>query len=407
MSQPPTGAVTFLFTDIEGSTKLWENSPERMRPALARHDALLRHAMEDRGGYVFKTVGDAFCAAFDSATEALKAASACQFALINEPWQTETPLRVRMALHCGVAAERDGDYFGQTLNRVARLLAIAHGGQTILSQSAAAALEDALPPDVTLRDMASHRLKDLSQPEHVWQLCHPDLPDDFPPLRSLQAYVNNLPLQMTSFVGRQAEMAEVKSLLASHRLLTLTGAGGTGKTRLALQVAADLLEQYGDGVFLVELAALSDPSLVPQAVAGALGLREEPGRTLTETLTEHLRSQSLLLLLDNCEHLLAACASLIQTLLQSCANLHILATSREVLKVSGEKTWRVPTLAVPDPSDLPLGEKDSVAVLLDYDAPRLFVERARLQREDFTLSRGNVEAVAQALFAPGRHSSGD
>ena len=395
MSLPATSTVTFLFTDIEGSAKLWERQPEAMRSALARHDTLLRQAIEGSGGSVFKTVGDAFCAAFPTASQAVMAALRGQTVLTAERWQTETPLSVRMALHTGQAAERDGDYFGPSLNRVARLLAIAHGGQTLLSQAAHQRCEADLPTDVTLRDMAAHRLKDLAQPEHVWQMCHPLLPADFPPLRSLQAFANNLPLQINSFVGRQAEMAQVRELLSSHRLLTLTGAGGTGKTRLSLQVAAELLEKYGDGVFLVELAALSGASLVPQAVAGALGVREEPGRSMTETLMEYLRSKSLLLLLDNCEHLIAACASLADTLLRSCARLQVLATSREALGVMGEKTWRVPPLAVPTAGDLPLGEKEVASVLLDYDGPHLFVERARLQRGDFVLDRGNVEAVAQ------------
>ncbi len=278
---------------------------------------------------------------------------------------------------------------------VARLLAIAHGGQTLLSQATYDALEDgALPDGAALHDMASHRLKDLAQPEHVWQLTHPELPSDFPLLRSLQAFANNLPLQMTSFVGRQPEMAEIRELLSVHRLVTLTGAGGCGKSRLSLQVAAELVETYSDGVWLTELAALSDPALVPQALASTLGLQEETGRAMTEILADHLRSKSLLLLLDNCEHLIDACAALAQTLLQSCVKLRILATSREPLNVAGEKTWRVPALAVPAPEQLPLGEKDIAALLLDYDGPRLFVERARLH-SSFALNRSNVAAVAQ------------
>ncbi|HZO91340.1 MAG TPA: tetratricopeptide repeat protein [Chthonomonadaceae bacterium] len=385
----PTGTVTFLFTDIEGSTKLWEEHPEAMRQALAHHDALLQTAVESHNGHVFKTVGDAFCAAFAIAPDALAAALSAQRALTTEAWPAGLSLRVRMALHTGNAEEQNGDYFGPPLNRVARLLAIGHGGQVLLSQ----ATRDLLPGDAPLTDKGSHRLKDLQQPEHVFQLAAPDLPSAFPPLRSLRN--TNLPIQSTSFIGREREMAQLKELLASTRLLTLTGTGGCGKTRLALQVAAEVVEDYPDGVWLVELAALSDPSLVVQTVAAVLGLREEPGRSLTETLTDYLQSKSLLLLLDNCEHLVEACARLADTLLRSCPQLKILATSRETLNVASETTYRVPSLLQPDPDALPLAEKDMAAVLLDYDAVRLFVERARSHRSDFALTRQNGPAVAQ------------
>src|SRR5579884_1029708 len=384
----PTGTVTFLFTDIEGSTKLWEQYPEAMRQALARHDALLRETIEQQNGHVFKTIGDAFCAAFATAPEALAAALAAQRALLAGSWPGDLCLRVRIALHTGAVEHRDGDYFGPPLNRVARLLAIGHGGQVLLSQ----ATRDLLPPDAPLTDKGSHRLKDLQQPEHVFQLVAPDLPSEFPPLRSLRN--TNLPVQTTSFIGREQEIAQLKTLFPSTRLLTLTGAGGCGKTRLALQVAADVLEEYPDGVWLVELAALSEGSLVPQSVASALGLREEPGRSLTETITEFARSKTLLLLLDNCEHLVADCAHLADTLLRACPNLRIVATSRQPLNIPGEMVWRVPSLGQPDPHTLPLAEKDLAAVLLDYDAVRLFVERARAHRSDFALTRQNGPAVA-------------
>ena len=255
MRQPPTGTVTFLFTDIQGSTHLWESDPEAMHSALARHDTLLRQAVADSGGFVFKTIGDAFCAAFPTAPEALAAAVTAQLALAAEPWRTGTPLRVRMALHTGSAEERDGDYFGPPLNRVARLLAVGHGGQTLLSLAAQELTRDALPASVSLVDLGPHRLRDLGRPETVFQLLHPSLPADFPPLRSLDSpdLPNNLPQQATSFVGREKELVEVKALLGRTRLLTLTGAGGAGKSRLSLQAAADLLTGDGDGVWLVEL----------------------------------------------------------------------------------------------------------------------------------------------------------
>lgn len=397
----PSGIVTFLFTDIEGSTRLWEQHPEAMRVALARHDTLLRHAIESRNGYIFKTMGDAFYAAFADAPHALEAALDAQLALRTAAWDDDAtgPLRVRMSLHTGPALERDGDYFGPTLNRVARLQATSRGEQTLLSQATCDALRSggdvpALPPKAGLRDLGLHRLKDLQAPEHVWQLVHPALPGDFAPLRSLDYLPTNLPRQMTRFIGREQEMREVKRLLPKTPLLTLTGTGGTGKTRLALQVAADVLDAFPGGAWLVELASLSDPVLVPQAVASALGLREEPGRPLAQTLVDQLQSKRLLLVLDNCEHLTDACARLADTLLKACPGLTMLATSREPLGVSGEKPWRVPSLPQPDPDRLPLGEKNLAAVILEYDACRLFLDRAVLARSDFVLTRHNAPSIA-------------
>lgn len=287
----PTGTVTFLFTDIEGSTQLWEQQPEAMRAALACHDQILGSVIARRG-VVFKTAGDSFCAAFATATDALEAALNAQKALGAEDCAGGLRLRVRMALHTGAAEERGGDYFGQALNRVARLLSVAYGGQTLVSASTHQLVRDALPPRVTLGHLGEHSLRDLSRPEQVFQLCHPDLPQDFPPLRGMNhpSLPNNLPQQLTSFIGRERELATVKSLLRSHRLVTLTGSGGCGKTRLALQAAADLLEDYPDGTWLVELEALSDPALVARTVVSALGLRERAGQTPTQTLAENLKS---------------------------------------------------------------------------------------------------------------------
>ncbi|HZO90044.1 MAG TPA: tetratricopeptide repeat protein [Chthonomonadaceae bacterium] len=387
----PSGTVTFLFTDIEGSTKLWEECPEAMRQALARHDALAASIIEQHEGLLVKSrgEGDSLFCVFARATDAVAAACALQQAFVSEPWPAEAPLRVRMALHTGEADLREGDYYGSAVNRCARLRAIGHGGQVLLSQAA----RDLLPPDAPLMDKGSHRLKDLQQPEHVFQLAAPDLPSEFPPLRSLRN--TNLPVQTTSFIGREQEMAQLKRLFSSTRLLTLTGIGGCGKTRLALQAAADLLEDYPDGAWLVELAALSEGSPVPQSVASALGLREEPGRSLTQTLIDYLQSRSLLLILDNCEHLVAACASLAETLLRSSPNVKLLATSREALNVPGETTYRVPSLLPPDPERLPSEEKDLAAALMDYDAVRLFVERACSHRSEFALTRQNGPAVAE------------
>ncbi len=395
LTTPPTGTVTFLFTDIEGSTKFWEQNPTAMSPARARHDVLLRDAIETSGGYVFKTVGDGFCAAFPTVPEALQAAHAAQIALANEIWETETAIRVRMALHTGAAEEQDGDYFGPPLNRVARLMGAGHGGQILLSAATQELTHDTLPASASLLDLGSHRLRDLGRPETVFQLLHPSLPADFPPLRSLDNpdLPNNLPQQVTSFVGRETQVAEVKGLLNRTRLLTLTGSGGSGKTRLSLQVAADLLDGAGDGVWLVELAALSDPAIVPQAVANVLGIKEEPGKGLQQTLVAALNAKRLLIVLDNCEHLIAACASLAADLLRGCPNVHILASSREALNVAGEQTYRVPSLSLPDPK-----KTQTVESLSLFEAVRLFIERAQAVQPSFAVTNGNVPAVAQVCW---------
>ncbi len=390
----PGGTVTFLFTDVEGSTRQWDAYPEAMGVALRQHDSLMREAIEGNGGFVFKTVGDGFCAVFPSALHALAATLAAQRALMSEAWPEPVQVRVRMALHTGLAEERDGDYFGPTLNRVARLLSLGYGGQILLSQATRFLVYNTLPADVSLQDMGQHRLKDLLAPEQVWQLCHPELPADFLPLKSLSYLPTNLPRQITSFIGRDHEMAEVKSLLKSAALVTLTGTGGTGKTRLALQVGAEVLEQYRDGCWLVELAAIADPTLITQAVATVLHLREEAGHPLLQTVENHLRDRQLLLILDNCEHIVSGCAHVCGTLLKSCPHLTILATSREPLGVGGERTWRTPSLLTPDPDTLLHEQNDQTGVMMRYDAPRLFVERAMTHRQDFVLRDGDAFLVS-------------
>jgi predicted ATPase/class 3 adenylate cyclase len=388
----PEDTVTFLFTDVEGSTRLWEEHPDAMRAALLRHDTLLHHAIEVHGGHVFKTFGDQFCAAFTTAPDALEAALAAQRTLQAELWDTVAPsrIRVRMALHTGAAEVRESDYFGPPLNRVARLLAATHGGQVLLSLAAAELVRDHLPEGVSLRDMGERRLQDLVRPERIFQLVTPELPADFPPLRSLEAFPNNLPLQLTSFIGRGREMAEVKQLLATHRLLTLTGVGGCGKTRLALQVAADRLAEFAHGVWFVDLAPLADPALVPQAVAVVLGVLEAPGRPLAQTLSATLETRQLLLVLDNCEHMVAACAALAEALLQTCSHLWVLATSREPLGITGEIPYRVPPLSLPD-----MRQPPTVESLTQYEAVCLFIERTVTAVPMFTVTNANAPAVAQ------------
>jgi predicted ATPase/class 3 adenylate cyclase/Tfp pilus assembly protein PilF len=385
----PSGTLTFLFTDIEGSTRLWEAQPETMRSALARHDALLRSAIEENGGHVFKTVGDAFCAAFPTAPSALAAALHVQRALVAEA--ELAPLHVRMALHTGTAEQRDGDYFGPPLNRVARLLAAGHGGQVLLSNTTRELVRDSLPEGTGLRDLGEHRLKDLVRPEHIFQLDAAGLPPEHPPLKSLNPRPHNLPVQPTPLIGRERELREILEWLqgGAVRLLTLTGPGGTGKTRLALQAAAELVEEFPDGVFFVNLAPVRDAALVPSAIAQVLGVREAGGRPLAEILQEHLGDKRLLLVLDNFEQITDA-APVVAGLLSAAPGLQVLATSRIALRLRGEQEFGVPPLSLPDPKRLPRLEQ-----LTQYDAVRLFLERARAVKPDFMVSNENAPAVAE------------
>ena len=385
----PSGTVTFLFTDIEGSTQLWEQHPDAMKLALARHDVILHQAVSSHSGRIFKSLGDGFQAAFPSAYDALTATLDAQRTLYREAWG-ETPIRVRMALHTGVADEHDNDYSGPMFNRLARLMAAGHGGQTLLSAATYQLVQTSLPPDVELRDMGERRLRSLARSEHIYQLIAPDLPTQFPPLNTLDVFRTNLPAQITSFIGRESEMSTVKRLITQHRLITLTGPGGTGKTRLSLQIAADLLDSFLDGVWFVELAPLSDPSLVVQTVANTLGLHEEVNRSLLDILTAYLQEKKSLLILDNCEHLVNAAAQLADVLLRVCPNLQLLISSREALGIAGEITYRVPSLSVPNAQTVLTLEN-----ILQHEAIRLFIERARDVSPQFSVTPANFRAVAQ------------
>jgi predicted ATPase/class 3 adenylate cyclase len=387
----PQGTPTFLFTDIEGSTQRWEQDPQAMRGALPRHDALLRAAIEAHGGVVFKTAGDGVHAAFAKAPDALASALAAQRALAAEHWGTVGPLRVRIALHTGVAEERAGDYFGPALNRIARLLAAGHGGQVLLSQVTQELTRDELPECLELRDLGIHRLKDLTHPEHIFQLIAPDLPADFPALRTLTAHRVNLPIQPTPLIGREREVAFVRDRLCQDdvRLLTLTGPGGVGKTRLALQAAADVSDDFPDGVFFVDLASIRDAGLVVAGIAQTLGIHESGGQPLVECLKIHLQNKQLLLLLDNFEQVIAA-APLVGELLSGCAQIKILVTSREILHLRGEKHVPVPPLLLPNPQQLP-----SPSALVEYPAVELFIQRALDVRPDFTVTEESASAIAR------------
>ncbi len=387
--QRPTGTVTFLFSDIEGSTQRWDQHRAAMQDAVRRHDALMHEAIAARDGYVFKTVGDAFCAVFWNAPNAVAAALDAQRSIGAQDWSATDGLRVRMALHTGATDERDGDYFGPAVNRVARLLAIAHGGQVVASGITADLVQGEMPAQSSLRDLGAHRLKDLTNPEQVYQLVAPDLPTDFPPLRSLDALPNNLPLQLTSFVGRESQVAEIIALLEKSRLVTLVGTGGVGKTRTALQVAAELLDGSGDGVWFVDLAPLSDVSLVASVVGSALCVPPALDRPVLDVVLAYLKERRLLLVLDNCEHVVAEAARVVDTILHGCPHVKLIVTSREGLNVSGERVYRMPSLQVPPPGEN-LRASDAAA----YESIALFADRATAADARFNLTDDNAPVVA-------------
>jgi predicted ATPase/class 3 adenylate cyclase len=391
----PTGIVTFLFTDIEGSTALWEEHPDQMRLALARHDAIMRAAIEDNHGCVFKTVGDAFCAAFAAAPNAVAAALTAQSALIAEQWIAPIVIKVRMALHTGSVEQRDNDYFGPALNRVARLTSVGHGGQVLVSAATQILVADHLPASSGLKDLGVHRLKDLGRAEAVYQLLHPVLPADLPALKSLGSrdLPNNLPSQLTSFIGREKEVAEVRRLLGSARLVTVTAVGGTGKTRLAVQAAAEIVDEYADGVWFIELATITEPDLVAQTIARLLNVNEASGEPILQALVSSLKSKQLVLVLDNCEHLVAECARVANALLRACSGVRILASSRQALNVTGEVVYSLPALSLPDPK-----ARQTPTAVAQYDAVRLFVDRAAAVRSDFAVTEQNAATIAQLCY---------
>lgn len=387
----PTGTVTFLFTDIEGSTQRWDRDRETMQGALRRHDVLMQTAIAQHDGYVFKTVGDSFCAAFTRPQDAIAAILSAHLALAAEDFSGADGLHVRAAVHTGTADEREGDYFGPALNRVARLLMIGHGGQVLVSGVTTDLVQGALPPRASLRDLGEHRLRDLARPEQVYQLASPDLASDFPPLRSLDLFPNNLPLQLKSFVGRDAEIAEIVALIEQHRLVTLVGSAGVGKTRTVLQVAANLLDGSADGVWLIELAPLASGDYVPSTVAQALGLTLGPDGDPVENLVRALKGKRALLVFDNCEHLIQPAARVISAILHGCPKVKVLASSRQGLGIDGEETYRMPSLDIP-PEEL-------VGRLSAADASRsaaiaLFVDRAAAVDKRFTLVDENAPVVA-------------
>ena len=397
MASLPSGTVTFLFTDIQGSTRLMQEYPDDMPVLLARHHEILYQSIQAQNGYVFQIVGDAFCAAFHSASDALRAALHAQRLLCNEPW-SPAPIKVRMGIHTGAAKLNSTSdqiiYSGYTtLVLTQRVMSAGHGGQVLISGATRKLVGDALPADTELLDLGERRLKDLLHPEHLYQLYAPDLPSAFPPLKTLDAFLNNLPAQFTSFIGRKKEIAEVKQELKAHRLVTLTGPGGTGKTRLSLQVAADLLDQFHHGVWFIELAPLTDPALIPQTILSAIGIPEQSGKPPLELLREYLHEKKSLIVLDNCEHLIDASARVTNALLNAAPDLKVLASSREALGVQGEVSYPVPSLSLPDIKQLPVIEQ-----LSQYEAVRLFIDRALLVAPHFSVDQHNAPSIAQICY---------
>ena len=389
VAELPSGTVTFLFTDLEGSTRLWEQFGEAMQEPLACHDAILRNAVELHAGYVVKTTGDGIHAVFALAPDAVAAAVDAQRALGAEEWGEVGSLRVRMGLHSGTATLRSGDYFGPALNRAARLMAIGHGGQILCSQVTVDLARDGLSGELDLVDLGSSELRDLGRPEQLFQVVHPSLERNFPPLRSLDAIPSNLPSQRTEFVGRAEELAKLTKLLDRSRVVTLTGVGGVGKTRLALQSAASLMPRFDDGVWFVDLAPLDDTSLVAAAVASAMRLPDRRQGPAEEAIVAAARDARALIILDNCEHVIAAVASLVELITDSCQRIVVVSTSREPLGVEGERVLGVGPLGVPD-----TGDAGTLEEILASDAVRLFVERAGAAREGFELNDDNAGAVA-------------
>jgi predicted ATPase/class 3 adenylate cyclase len=382
--------LTFLFTDIEGSTSKWEEQPELMAQAVARHDALLRDTVEAYRGRIVKTTGDGIYAAFANPADCLAAVIDVQVALLDPALTAGMAIAIRCGVHTGAVQARDNDYFGSTVNRTARIMGAAHGGQVLVSSAVADLLRDSLPAGVSLRDLGSVHLKGLAAPESVFQIVHPKLYQNFPALRELEATPNNLPQQLTTFIGRERERHEIEGLLATTRLLTLLGMGGLGKTRLALQIGAGVMDAYPDGVWFVDLQTIRDPALVAGETARVLGVREEAGRPLMQTLCAHLKSRKLLLILDNCEQIIDASAELSGAILRVAPDVRILTTSRTALRLPGEQTYLVQPLPLPS-------RGGSFEALSESTAVQLFVERAKLHKPSFALTEREAPAIAELV----------
>lgn len=385
---PPTGVVTFLFSDIEGSTWLLQHLGEAYDDVLEKHRELLRTAWIDNDGYEFGTGGDSFYVAFDEPSKAVHAAADGQRALVRHTWSEGAPIRVRMGIHTGDARRREGDYVGLAVHQAARIASAAHGGQVIVSDATVSEITTSLD-GIEFADLGLHRLKDLAHPVRLFQIAHGDLPATFPPPRTLTGMPHNLPVQATPFIGREDDVAGLAQTLASGRVVTITAAGGAGKTRLALQVAADVIGDFADGAWLVDLAPIAEPELVASAIADVLGVREQPGREIIDTLTDALIGKQLLIVLDNCEHLIESSAALVHRLVAACPTIKVLATSREALNIPAEAAWRLRSLSLPREEDV------DVESATAFEGIALFLQRAAAVRPDFALDTHSTAPVVQ------------
>lgn len=386
----PTGYVTFLFTDIEGSTKLAQNYASEYNDLLSKHNTILQETFELNSGYVFKKIGDAFCAAFPNAESAAKAAIDTQLKLASE-FSGDIELKVRMGIHSGEAEFVDDDYIGYvSLSRVNRIMSAAQGGQILISQIVQDSLKDNHTLNLSFKDFGKRRLKDIIIPEHIYQIISEGLLTDFAPLKSLDARQNNLPSSLSKFVGRRKEIEEIKKIFSNLRLITLTGMGGTGKTRLAIQLVSEMIDEFENGVWIIEFSPITDPDLIVKEISKILNLKEEPERDDLEVLKEYIKDKNILLIFDNCEHLLERCAVITETLLAFCPKLKIISTSREPFNIQGEIIYKIPPLSMPEKI-----RNKSFEELSDYESVKLFLERANSVNANFLLTHDNIYDVAE------------
>ncbi len=390
MKNPPSGTVTFLFTDIEGSTRLSQEYPDTIQAAIDNHHLILHDAIKSNNGFVFDNTGDAFCCSFERPEDAVMSAVIAQKNLATEKWE-DAVIKTRIGIHSGAAEWNGENYMGYiTLARTARVMSASYGEQIIISNDTFELIKDYITSQFSYRDLGERRLKDLIQPVRLFQIVANGIREDFPPLKTLDARPNNLPVQLSSFIGRKEEMKQIKCMLKDKRLLTFTGPGGTGKTRLSLQIAADIIDDFGNGVWFVELASLIEPELLPNVIVHTLGIKEQPKENVEDTLIEYLQDKELLIILDNCEHIIKACAVLAEKILQKSSKIKIIATSREALQCSGEQTYKILSLETPDPKD-----KESPELLTQYEAVRLFIERALCVNKNFRVNNDNAPALAE------------
>ena len=385
----PTGTVTFLFTDIEGSTRLMQELGERYVPLQVVHHELLRNAFRTNDGRELRTEGDSFFCVFASAVDACQAAATAQRSFAEHPWPKGGALRVRIGLHTGEAPLMGEEYIGLDVHHAARIAGAAYGGQVLVSEATQALVDGSLPSELTLRDLGTHRLRDLARTEHLFQLVVNGVPDIFPALRTVDGTPNNLPTQLTSFVGRGEMVARAKHVLEGCRLMTLTGPGGIGKTRLSLQVAAETFDQFPDGVYFVPLSAVRDPDVIPSVIAQSLSLGLTGNKMPLDAVKEHLLDRKVLLVMDNFEQLLPDAAGLPASLLQASPKLKVIVSSRAALRSYGEQEFPVEPLDLPDPKTRP-----SLETLSQFEAVKLFIERALAAKPDFHATNENAPAIA-------------